>query len=433
MQNNSTLVATPNFRHETQHITVIFFLQQSYDVLYKALFFLLMFIFLRQHHTIGHIAIANIMVYGLRYLGIKSFKILRPVYGKVGVLMCQVSSCLLIFIASFLFFKEHNLLFFIGCILLSVILETLSQLGISSYLFANSTYSIANKLSSWIALCSLIIPQVAQIISILVFPANHIACVFTLLVVNLLISFIIFLYLYKDTVGFYLSQRKSSTIVGTSNIKQLTEQLSNILSFSLCYSFILGSIDLLFPAWILLALPASLRFTLLVSAILGISIGFIWLNYYQTSVNDRLYPWVLAIQAILLMGLGIEYFEHMPVILVIGTFVFSFFLVALMNRKYRILSLMLKPYQRADIFIELYNVDTLGILLAMLLTPLLITYVFSSLIHMHALVLFQHFLGVSYERLLAIYMGFLGWLMLALSFAWKTGRCSLTTPKNIDQ
>ena len=404
----------------------LFFLQQSYDLVYKTMFFLLMFIFLKKYEAIWHIAIANIIVYGLRYLGIKRFQHLWRTYSKKQLLVTQLLSYVFLFLAAVVFFHGRSDASFLGLLACSVILETLAQLGISSYILSQCPQSIATRIASLIALLSLILPPAAQFGTILIFPFNHIISMCILAFINFFIVIFIITHLWRTS--FQLSNKAPApppSQTKHTNPSQLNANLSKVVLFSFSYSFILGAIDLLFPAWLLLAFTNPMRVMVLFAAIVGFACGFIFLNTNRLSLANKAYPSILLLQSLILMGAGIQYFEQRYLILVPGVLIFSFCLYAIQHKKFRILVNATNQDSRAPFFVTLCQADTKGMILAMLVSPLFIDFVIEPIMKNPSLALLRPYLGTGYERLIAITIGFLGWIMLLLLFAWRKNICSL--------
>ena len=188
-------------------------------------------------------------------------------------------------------------------------------------------------------------------------------------------------------------------------------RIALVISTSVAFSY--AATEILFPAWVAVAYGTSQMALVIIVAALGYIFGF-WLWREKIGVNwQRIWFIVILIQAMILMGAGLQVFAERPLIWFGGVFVFSSGLPIVMSSIQQAWTQLASGKDLPRIFALRYTFEWSARLLAFLVVSLSVDLVLKpALTWPHLPTWLQASLGVGNGRYIAVALGGVGWILV---------------------
>ncbi|KZR90610.1 Major Facilitator Superfamily protein [Synechococcus sp. MIT S9508] len=222
----------------------------------------------------------------------------------------------------------------------------------------------------------------------------------------------------------------AGTLHRLMSLWQRSLQARSALVLTALTAFVYASLEVLFPAWVSLAYSPEWMGWVLITGAFGYLIGFACWRWLLGHRWRTVLPLALVVQALILMGAGLQAFAHRPVIWFGAVFVFSAALPVVMAALHQAW-VTLAPRDSLPRYFSLrYGCEWATRLCAFLAVPLLADYGLRPLLDWP---LWPSWLlgslGTGQGRVMAIGIGSLGWVIVAGLCA---RRLSLVTNPSID-
>ena len=197
-----------------------------------------------------------------------------------------------------------------------------------------------------------------------------------------------------------------------------------VLTITISYSY--ASTEILFPAWIAMAYETTRMGNTLVIAIVGYLLGFTCWNFISfNSLKKNLFI-SITIQALILMGSGLSFFENKINIWMLAVFSFSLLLPIVTSSIQHFWSNLTPKHYLTDIFAIRYAVEWSSRILSFLLVSLLVNnFIEPLLFHPNLPIWMRIALGNESGREIAVSIGLTGWLLIVGMIVSRRRRCSL--------
>ena len=202
------------------------------------------------------------------------------------------------------------------------------------------------------------------------------------------------------------------------------------LVFTALTAFVYASLEVLFPAWVALAYAPERMGWVLITGCLGYLIGFAGWRWRLGQHWRTVLPLSLIIQALILMGTGLQAFAHRPVVWFGAVLLFTAALPVVMASLHQAW-VTLAPRDALPRYFSLrYGCEWATRLCAFLAVPLLVDYGLSPALAWPVWPAWlTESLGSGQGRVMAIAIGALGWV-IAAGLSWK--HCCLgANPSNL--
>ena len=191
------------------------------------------------------------------------------------------------------------------------------------------------------------------------------------------------------------------------------------LVFTALTAFVYASLEVLFPAWVALAYAPERMGWVLITGCLGYLIGFAGWRWRLGQQWRTVLPLSLIIQALILMGTGLQAFAHRHLVWFGAVLVFSAALPVVMAALHQAW-VTLAPREALPRYFSLrYGCEWATRLFAFLAVPLLVDYGLSPALEWPVWPSWlTESLGTGQGRVMAIAIGALGWV-IAAGLSWK--------------
>ena len=190
-------------------------------------------------------------------------------------------------------------------------------------------------------------------------------------------------------------------------------KLRSALLFTSLVAFVYASLEILFPAWVLSAYSAERMGMVLILGGCGYLIGFLAWQLGLCRFWWRALPAALLLQALILMGAGLQHYAHRDVIWLVAFLLFSCGL-PIVSASVHQAWVELAPRQSLSQYFSLrYSCEWSLRLLAFFSVPIIVDRLLAPVLDLAFWPdWLLHVLGTGPGRLMAIAMGGLGWLIV---------------------
>lgn len=191
-------------------------------------------------------------------------------------------------------------------------------------------------------------------------------------------------------------------------------------------AFVYAALEILFPAWVALAYLPERMGAVVITGACGYVLGFVLWRWKLGRRWRGALPLTLMMQALILMGAGLQVFAHQTLVWLAAVMVFSCGLPVVMAALHQTWVELAPPPALPRYFALRYGCDWGTRLLAFLTVPLLVDQLLRpALLWPSWPAWLPQALGTGPGREMAIGMGGLGWLLvLGLALSCRGPRCN---------
>jgi len=214
---------------------------------------------------------------------------------------------------------------------------------------------------------------------------------------------------FQQWEGFDLIQgwKRVSSLWGMSPLARVSLVISTAIAFSY------AATEVLFPAWVAVAYGTKQMAYVLVVAAVGYLIGFLAWRQKIGLYWQRAWFLVVLIQALILMGAGLQFFADRPFIWFTGVLLFSAGLPIVMSSIQQSWSQLATPKELPRLFALRYTFEWSARLIAFLTVSIAVDRILTPALNGSYLPSWiQISLGVGEGRPIAIAIGAIGWIMV---------------------
>ncbi len=197
-----------------------------------------------------------------------------------------------------------------------------------------------------------------------------------------------------------------------------------VLTITISYSY--ASTEILFPAWISTAYGTSRMGYTLVTAVIGYILGFTFWNFISVNLLKKTLFTSITIQALILMGSGLSFFENKTNIWMLSVFLFSLLLPIVTSNIQHFWSNLTPKKYLTDIFAIRYAGEWSSRILSFFFVSILVNdFIEPLLFHPNLPTWMRLSLGNTNGREIAVSLGLIGWLLFLGMIVSQRRRCNL--------
>ncbi len=195
-------------------------------------------------------------------------------------------------------------------------------------------------------------------------------------------------------------------IWSSSPLGQVALTMSTFIAFSY------AATEILFPAWVAVAYGTQRMALVILAAMLGYSLGLLAWQRKAANYWQRIWPNMISIQALILMGAGLKTFDSRPLIWFGGVLIFSSGLPIVMSSIQQIWSQIAPPEELPRFFAVRYAFEWSARLIAFISVSLAVDQLIQPALIWPGLPSWiKSSLGTEEGRAIAVALGAIGWVL----------------------